>query len=819
MTPVLFELGARPHPPRDLYRSYLAQSHIFIGIYWERYGWVAPGEEISGLEDEYRLSGEMPKLMYLKEPARPEPRLEELLGRITSDDKVSYKRFRDPEQLQGLIENDLALMLTERFEMGRVRDEEPEATIPERPRDLPIQPTPFVGREKEVDEVVQLLARPEVRMVTLTGPGGIGKSRLGFEVAARLSWMFGDGIGFVSLSSVTEIDDVPTAIAEALGVTESAERSVLANLQGFLRPKEMLLLLDNFEHVVGAGPALSELLGACHGVKMIVTSRAALRLRSEYEYEVPPLGMPPRITSGDPEEALGWDAVKLFVDRAQSANSTFELTRENLSTVTEICSALDGLPLAIELAAARMKLLTPEAMLPRLFHRLQLLTGGPRDVPERQKTLRATLDWDYDLLSETEQSVFRRLAVFAGGFKLAEAERVCLFDEDPPPDVLEVVESLVSKSLIRQTFSGKGEPRFGLLRTLREYAFDRLESIGEDDRVRNLHAGVYLEIAREAGPRLRSKDQVEWLEFLEVEHDNIRAALRWLARSGQSDRELELAGTLARFWEIRGHLSEGQRWLEGALSRGTDAAPSLRADALDGAGILARSQGELKRAMLVLEECVALRREMDDPRALAITLRSLGNIYFDRRDYETPRSMFEESVELMKAAGDEAGMADALNNLGVLATYSDDWETAGDLYSQALDVFRERSDAQGIARALMNLGEVRLVEGNFEEAGRLTRESLRMFQEIGSQWDTCYLFENLAAVLHKQGRPLNAAKLLGAAEALRELLGAPLPPAEVDIYRERVRALEDDLDPAAFAAAWAEGRGLDLPAAVRFALA
>ena len=818
LTPVLFELGARPHPPRDLYRSYLAQSHIFLGIYWERYGWVAPGESISGLEDEYVLSDQMPKLIYIKKSSEREPRLAELLERITSDDKVSYKHFTDAEELRGLIENDLALMLTERFEMGRSKRGADTVTGPMELREIPIQPTPFVGREREAGEVAQLLARPEVRLVTLTGPGGIGKSRLGFEVASRLSWMFGDGIAFVSLSSLTENDDVPSAIAEALGVFESAERSVMGNLQEFLRTRELLLLLDNFEHVVGAGPALSDLLAACHGLKMLVTSRAALRLRSEYEYEVPPLSIPPSPSFDSPEEALEWDALKLFVDRAESASSAFQLTRENLPTVTEICSALDGLPLAIELAAARMKLLTPEAMLPRLFHRLQLLTGGPRDVPERQKTLRATLDWDYDLLGEDEQLVFRRLAVFAGGFRLVEAEEVCIFDGDPSADVLEIVESLVSKSLVRQTFVGTGEPRFGLLRTLREYAFDRLEGAGEDDRVRDRHADVYTAVALEAAPRLRSKDQAEWLDILETEHDNIRAALRWLAKSGQSTKELRLAGSLARFWETRGHLSEGQRWLEGALSRSSDAPDELRADSLDGAGILARSQGELKRATTLLEECVALRRELDDPRALAISLRNLGNVHFDRGDYVTPGRLFEESLNLMKEAGDDAGVADAYNNLGVLATYSDDWDIAGELYSRALEIFRERSDTQGIARALMNLGEVRLVQGDHEEAGRLTRDSLSLFQEIGSQWDTCYLFENLAAVLHRQGHLLDAAKLLGAAEALRETLGAPLPPAEVGVYEERVTALKNDLSPIELERAWDEGRSLDLQAAVRFAL-
>ena len=820
LIPVMFELGARPHPPRELYRSYLEQSHIFLGIYWERYGWIAPGEQVSGLEDEYLLSGSMPKLIYVKASTQRDPELVDLLARIQADDKVSYKPFDDLDELTRLIKDDLALILTERFEMavGSGRDAADPATpnTERRPSRIPISPTLFVGREDDVERLRGLLARDEVRLVTLTGPGGVGKSRLAFEVAVRIEDHYTDGMAYVLLGQVADPTLVLSRIAQGVGARESADRSVLDALRDYLADKNMLLLLDNFEHVLSVAPSVAELLAACPDLKILVTSRAALNLRGEQEYPVPTLGF--RNMPRSAAEAMESEAVKLFVDRAKMANPRFELTDENAAAVVEICAGLDGLPLAIELAAARVRLLSPESLLDRLTSRLDVLSRGPRDLPERQQTLRALLDWDYDLLSDEERVAFRRLSVFAGGFTLAAAEATLFGDDLREFDMLDILEALLRKSLVHEHPPLLDESRFGMLNTLREYARDKLEESGEGTLVRRRHAGYFLALAERGSPRLREADQVEWLEVFEREHDNMRGVLTWAAESGASDIELRLAGALAKFWEFHAHLTEGQRWLEGALSRGSDAPPELRAMCLDGAGVLARSQGEIKRAQSLLEESVAIRRQLGDKSALAASLRHLGTLLFDRNDLEGTRVHYEESLRLFREAGDEAGVAGTLNNLGVLATVHERWDTAAIFYEEALSFFRGYGDIQGIARALMNLGEVRMMQDKLVEAEELLKESFVLFQEIGSQWDIAYVLEGLAHVKTYRGSPGDAARLLGAAEALRETLGAPRPPNEVEPHERHVARARSAMDPAGFTTAWNEGREMTIESALEFAL-
>ncbi|MGH2806701.1 MAG: tetratricopeptide repeat protein [Actinomycetota bacterium] len=817
LIPVMFELGARPHPPRDLYRSYLAQSHVFVGIYWERYGWIAPGEDISGLEDEYALSEGMPKLMYVKSSEDREPRLMELLQRIEVDDQASYKPFTDAEELEALVKDDLALMLTEHFEMAG--GPAPTVTVPvaEKPRfALPIQPTVFVGREAEAAAVRELLADPDVRLLTLTGPGGIGKTRLAFEVAQEIQDRYADGMAYALLGQVREPSLVLPTIARAVGARESAKGSVLDALKEALGDKDILLILDNFEHVLDAGPHLAELLAACPGLTVLVTSRSALNLRSEHEFEVPPLDLhrPGHLEVGLDAPS---EAVRLFVDRAKSANAAFELTEENEQIIREICARLDGLPLAIELAAARARLLTPELMLQKLHNRLELLSRGPRDLPARQQTLRALLDWDYELLDEHRRLTLRRLAVFVGGFSLAAAEQVLLEPEEMI-DVLESVDSLVRKSLIRQQEALYGEPRFGMLNSIRDYALEKLTETGEEAALRDRHAEYFLELALQANARLREADQKRWLDTLEAEHGNMRVALRWLADSGQTELEMELAGNLARFWEFRGYLTEGQQRLEGALSRATSPPPELRALCLDGAGILARSQGELKRASILLEECISLRRELGDIRALAGSLKNLGTIYADRGDLATTRRLYEEALGLYRDATDDFGVAILQNNIGVLDTYEENWDDAGSLYDESLKFFRGHGDTQGVARGLMNLGEVRMMQGALEEAEDMLKESFVLFEEIGSRWDIAYVLEGMGHVVARRGRPEDAAKLYGAAESLREVLGSPLPPNEIETYEKHVARAREAMDAAAFEAAWLQGRGFDIGQALAFAL-
>jgi Domain of unknown function (DUF4062) len=417
LVPVMFELGARPHAPRQVYRSYLAQSQVFVGVYWQSYGWAAPGEQVSGLEDEYLLSAGLPRLIYVKSPApEREPRLAEMLARIRDDGEVSYQRFSAADELQRLVENDLAVLLSERFELTRQGDgaaaEAPQAGA------VLVPATPLVGREREAAAVAELVLGEGVRLVTLTGPGGVGKSRLAVEVAARLGPGFEDGVRFVELASVPAAGLVAAAVAAALGLSTSGGR-LITDLKSFLRPRRVLLLLDNFEQVTDAAPLVTELLAAAPGLVALVTSRTVLRLSGEHEFPVPPLPVPQTGAGQNAADARRYAAVRLFVERARAATPDFELTSGNAGDVAEICRRLDGLPLAIELAAARVRLLPPSALLARLDQRLTVLTGGARDLPERQRTLRSTLDWSFGLLSAGEQAVFARLGVFAGGQRTA----------------------------------------------------------------------------------------------------------------------------------------------------------------------------------------------------------------------------------------------------------------------------------------------------------------------------------------------------------------------------------------------------------------
>ena len=818
LTPIMFEPGGRPHPPRELYRSYIQQSHIFIGIYGSGYGWVDPELGISGIEDEFKIAGDMPRLLYVTDPEGAEERLSAFVERAGRDDRVVVRRFDTDTDLRSRVQDDLALLLTERFEMGVAsRGEGPVAATAHAVRDLPITPTPFIGRDSEAADVHDLLLRDDLRLVTLTGPGGIGKSRLAVEAARLVKDRFEDGVVFVMLAPILDPHLAITAIAQALGVAESAERSVLENVKEFLRDKNMLLLLDNFEHVVAAGPSISELLAGAPDLKVLITSRAVLKLRGEFEFVVPPLATPSVDRPVSLDEAMRSAAVRLFVERAEATNPRFELTEENAPAVGEICARLDGLPLALELAAARTKLLPPQAMLARLANRLQLLTGGPRDLPERQQTLRSTLDWDYELLSEDEQKVFRTLAVFAGGFTLAAADEV-LIALHSDLDVLDSVESLVGKSLLRPAPGTDPEPRFMMLKTIREYAIEKLDESDEGSEARDRHAHFFLELAEEAAPNLKGPEQVEWLEMLASEHDNLRAALRRMAARGNAEVELRLAGALARFWEFRSFLSEGQRWLEDALQRAPEAPAELRATCLEGAGVLALGQGELKRAAALMEESVALRRELGDPPALATAIKNLGNVAYVREDYGTAARLFEESRALKESVGDIQGVAEATNNLGVLAGMDQNWPKAEELYNRALDAFRISGDRQGTGRTLMNLAEVKNELGDHEAAGPLLKESILISREIGSRWDICDLLEETGRGLVGRGRPAEATKLFGAARALRELLGTPLPVGELARYERFLARAKEALGEEEYRAAWDEGSRMEHEQAVDYAL-
>src|SRR5829696_5669449 len=542
----------------------------------------------------------------------------------------------------------------------------PLKTLDARMNNLPAQPTPLVGRERELGEVRDLLRAEGVRLLTLTGPGGIGKTRLGLQVGAELLDEFEDGVFFVALAPLTDTALVASAIASPLGVVETGERPLKEGLETYLRDKEVLLLLDNFEQVLDAAPLLGELLSECPKLKGLATSRSVLRVYGEHEYPVPPLELPSPGRLPAIDRLSQYEAVRLFIERAKAARPDFSVTDENAPAVAEICTRLDGLPLAIELAAARIKLLPPRAMLERLGSRLKLVTGGARNLPERQRTLRGTIEWSYTLLEEGERVLFARLAVFSGGRTLEAIEAICDAKGDLPVDTLDGVSSLLDKSLLRQEEGPEGEPRFVMLETIHEYARERLEASGEAEEVRRLHAEYFLALAEGAEPELTGADQLACLERLEAEHDNMRAALQWSLEK-EPATAFRLAGMLARFWEIRSDFSEGSRWLEAALRQSarpdTITEATTRAKLLSEAGTFAYYRADYDHAIVLHGEALELYRELGDDSGVAFSLMCLGAQHNQPGDYERAAPFFEEALALSRRIGDRRNIVITLHNL------------------------------------------------------------------------------------------------------------------------------------------------------------
>ena len=714
---------------------------------------------------------------------------------------------------------------------------------------LPMQLTSFVGRERELAEVRALLAT--ARLLTLTGPGGSGKTRLAVQLAADLTDDFESGVAFVSLAPIRDTGLVPAAIAQALGVQEAAGRPLVENLQDYLRDKQLLLLLDNFEQVLPAAPLVSELLAAGPRLKVLVTSRAVLHLSGEYDYPVPPLNLP---DPGRPPPAgldlvstlTQFEAVRLFVERARAAKPDFAVTEGNLPAVAEICRRLDGLPLAIELAAARVRLLPPQAMLARLVGAygrtpLQLLTGGARDQPARLQTMQGAIAWSYDLLDAAEQTLFRRLSVFAGGCRLEAAEAVAgLRTEDsglsgaeaasvlsPQSSVLDLLASLEEKSLVRQDETAGGEPRFWMLETIREYGLERLEASGEATELRRRHAAYFLALAEEGDAHLRGPQQVAWLTRLEAEHDNLRAALVWsrlaLERSegtpaGDAEMGLRLAGALAWFWRLHSHFSEGRRWLQALLATSTVEPSPLRVRALTGAGLLAFAQSDYPAARALLEEGVALARELGDRPGLAWALHALGRVTVLERDNEGAKALLEESVALFRDVGDPRGMAYSLCFLGAVARQQRVFGRATALFKESDALLRRAGDTWGLLAVLLQWGAFANRQGDHERAATLYGECLSLARNLGSTWIMGESLWGLASVARSQKRLERAVRLYGAANALLNAIGAPGPPAIRAVIEQSLAAARAELGEEAFAAAWAAGRAMPVDEAVAEAL-
>jgi predicted ATPase len=718
LTPVLFELGARPHPPRELYRAYLAQSDIFVGLYWQRYGWIGPGMDISGLEDEFRLSTSIPRLLYVKAPAPDqEPRLTAMIAELQSEGADSYRSFRTPRELGRLVRDDLALLLSERFtSAGRIIDDSgpPTSTAADRSgsRSLPVTSTSLIGREQDIVNVSKLLQSPEVRLVTLTGPGGVGKTRLAIAVAEQLDDRYPRGAVFVPLASMVEPALVLPRIAAAVGATLDGARQPQDVLVEHLADAPTLLVLDNLEQIVAVAPDLDHLLASCAGLRILVTSRTALRLRAEREYPVGALTVPAFSHRPGMEQLASVPAVRLFVDRAQAVRYDFALTDDNAMAIVEICRRLDGLPLAIELAAARTRLLDPGALLARLGSSLDALGPGPADLPERQRTLRATVEWSVGLLEEAEQQMLATLSIFVEGWTVEAAMHVSDLTEGRTLDLLDV---LAGHSLVNVDVTDAG-PRFRMLASVQELAAERLAASAEGADVERRHAEYFGALVENADwPPQR---QIEWADRLRIEEENLRVAIRWFLTHDIAPLP-HIFRILWLFWQMRGRMPEGHAWIDEV---------QLRADALN----------DRARAELLFTSAVTAVEVGDDDSALAAVdgLRRLQGRIDD--------PYLESAAQLA---------------ISWILPIVDDFDGALQTASTALDGFRQQNEPF-MAFAALTVGMVEMTLGRDEAA----RAHLTEVNKLGGQFDNNWLESTartqLAALAVRSGRLDEARALL-----------------------------------------------------------
>ena len=863
-------LGVKPVSDSDASTSITEQGTVLGTV-----GYMSP-EQATGGELDFRSDqfsfGSVLYEMVTGFPAFRKKTHAETIAAILRDEPehLRSRTQQAPAPFVWIVERCLAKDPKERYgstqdlarDLAAVRDRFAEASAGSsqpRPNNLPLQRTTFVGREREAVALRQLLSREDVQLVTLTGPGGIGKTRLALQVATDIAAEFPGGVCFVPLSVVADPGLIPSTIGQALGLHEtgnqSPQESLKEHVSGLGQP--MLLLLDNFEHLVSAAPVIAQLLTAGRKLKVAVTSQAPLHVYGEHEFPVPPLALPD-LKSIPPLEVLSrLPAIALFVERAQAIRREFTLTRENAPAVAALCARLDGLPLAIELAAARIKLLSPSAMLARLESRLNLLTGGARDLPTRQQTLRNTVDWSYGLLSAAEQTLFRRLSVFIGGCTLEGAEAVCDTKGDLGLDILDGMSSMVDKSLAQQVEQADSETRFFMLSTIREYAAERLAESKDDGATRRAHAAYYLVLAEEGAEDVVAHP--EWLDRFEIEHENFRLALDHLIKTGDAEWALRLGAALFRFWETREHLTEGREAIARVLAlEGTAALPKLRARlsfaaavlageqgdyvsaqqlfeesletclelndkrgvgvALNALAVNARDRGELPHASLLFERCVAIWKDMGDSADLARALSNLANVTKLQGEYVRASSLYDECLTIFRRAGDGAGVAWTLNYQGDVAREKADLAAARSFYEQSLAAFRQLRDSWGIASTLSDLANLSCDQGNENGARRLYSESIQVFQELGHKRGIARALECLAASAAAQSNPKQSLHLAGAAAALRQRLGAPLAPSERPRLEKALEFARRSLGSAAGLAAWMEGWAMPVEQAIREAL-
>ncbi len=818
--PVMFELGARPHPPRSLYRAYLEQSDIFVGIYWEKYGWVAPGENVSGLEDEYNLApAGMPKLMYFKQPTGSrEPALERLLSRIRNDDTASYKHFRDAKELARLIVTDLAVLLAERFDDSRMPPgprtgatlfpDEP-VPVPAAGYGLPAPLTRLFGREDDISRIHELLHSPGVRLVTLIGPGGIGKTRLAIEAARASARTFAEVV-FVPLAPIDDPGQVPGAIAQALGVVDTGDAPLEQKLPLALGERRILLILDNFEQVVEAAPVVTAILAGAPEVKVLATSRLLLKVAGEHSYEVPPLGLPAdRLRPWEPGQRVA-PSVEMFVERARSVKPDLELTPHNIEAIERIVARVEGLPLAIELAAARTRMLAPPALLDKLQRQLAVLTGGHRDAPERHRTVRNTIEWSARLLPEHERDLLWRLGVFAGRFSLEAVEAVA----EPGADVLELLEPLVDASLVRQQ-EVDGRSYFRLLATVREYALEQLETSNSLAWVRERHASYYVDWSTRVAARLFSAEGTTSKQLLESEIDNLRAAIRWLLDAREWERATRVVSDLAFFWWMANLMGEVSKWMKEALAAGEPLSDRARGVALSLAASFGFFHQDFTSVSEQLKESVEVLKRTDEPVGQWFSLWSLAVTEAAGGNVSRAKTTMNESLEAARRTSIPVVESMALVELGRLFLAERDLPSAAAAFDEAVRITPGSIDPS-LPFALNHLGWTRLFEHRLHDATALMLRGLDLSVELDHHQAIAHGLEGFLAIAAARGEIENAGRLAGAARTLRERTGLYNPWVHI-FEHEIVERIRSSSDAAAFQSAFEEGRRMSFGEAVALA--
>lgn len=818
LIPVLFELGARPHPPRDLYRAYLDQSHVFIGIYWNNYGWIAPGMQISGLEDEYRLSDGKPRLIYVKrDAANRQTRLQELLNEIEKSETSCYRLFNHANELNEIVENDLALLLSERFE---TKSEKYSPKENKKQNTLPIIRSSLLGREQEMTQLKKMILQPEVCLITLSGTGGTGKTRLSIQLANEIKSSFRDGVYFVPLAPITDTGLAASTIAHEIGLFDTGHQPIEETLLEYLRDKNCLLLLDNFEQITGAATLVARMMEWCPEIKIIVTSRIPLYIRAEHIVHVSPLDNPDVKKVLTQNDLLKYPSVELFLQRAMEVNPKLDVNEENLIAIGEICCKLDGLPLAIELAAARSNFFTPVALLRRMGKVLDFLSHGPKDLPQRQQTLRATIEWSYNLMDDDFRKFFCRLAVFSEGWTLEAAQTVGNFKSDLHGDTILFTEKLVDLGLFRifSHYNEKDatvEPHFTMLRTVLEFALDKLQESGETQAVKNAHADYFIQLVEETYPYLWGAKPEPLLDRIEREFQNIRTAFLTKAAVGNMPDCIRLIGALTMFWTARGRINEGMEWVKISginnpefIEKQSDKTESgIMARALLGAGVLRLFVSNYIAGAVLIKEAVRMFTEQKDFRHAGRALTFGGIAGISSGDYKSASRLWE-AIEFGRATNDAFTIGTASGFLGEVLTYGEKYDEAKLIFEEGEEFCAQNDFNSGLAVILLQKGSHYLMVEDYQSAEATLSKSIELFsathqsplkgwgyiglafcqiyrdelaeglknlnngmnnaREIGDKSMMLFALTGFATLFIKKGDCHTAARLRGVSEAIRE---------------------------------------------------